>query len=93
MVGNLIYLCHTRPNIAYVVGFVSQFMHLPTKRHLEIANHILRYLKGTPGKGLLFQKNQEKGIISYANSDWAGVVEDSKSTSEYCTRVWDNLVT
>jgi len=80
LVGKLIYLCHTRSDITYVVGIISQFMHLLTKRHLEAAYHILRCLKGTPRKGLLFQKNQEKGIISYDDSDWARAVEDSKST-------------
>ena len=55
LVGKLIYLSHTRPDIAYAVSIISQFMHSPTKRHLEAAYHILRYFKGTPGKGLLFQ--------------------------------------
>ena len=93
LVGKLIYLSHTRPNITYAVGIVSQFMHSPTGRHLEAAYHILKYLKGTPGKGLLFTESQDKGIIGYANSDWAGVAEDSKSTSGYCTKLWGNLVT
>ena len=50
LVGKLIYLSHTHPNIAFAVNRVSQHMHLPTK------DHMLRYLKTTPGKGLFFRK-------------------------------------
>ena len=57
LVGKLIYLSHTRPDIAYVMSIISQFMHLSTKRHLETAYHILKYLKGTLRKGLPFKKN------------------------------------
>jgi len=68
-------------------------MHLPTKRHLEAVYHILGYLKGTPGKWLFFKKNQDRSICGFADSDWAGSIEDSRSTSGYCTKLWGNLVT
>ena len=57
LVGKLIYLSHTHPDIAFAVSLVSQFMHSPKKEHLEATYRILRYLKGCPGKGLFFQKN------------------------------------
>ena len=47
MVGKHIYLSHTRPDIAYVVGVVSRFMHQPQIQHMTIVIRILRYLKGT----------------------------------------------
>ena len=59
LVGKLIYLSHTQPNIAFVVSLVSQLMHSPYKKHLEAVYRILRYLKGTLGKGLLFQKTTQ----------------------------------
>ena len=68
-------------------------MHLSTKRHLEVAYHILMYLKGILGKGLLFKKNQDRGISGYADLDWAGSSENSRSTLGYCTKLWGNLVT
>lgn len=52
LVGRLIYLSHTRPDIAFAVSMVSQFMHAPGHEHLEAAFRILRYLKGSPGRGL-----------------------------------------
>ena len=51
LVGRLIYLSHTRPNIAFAVSMVSQFMHSLGPEHFEAVYRILRYLKGTPGKG------------------------------------------
>ena len=68
-------------------------MHTPTQRHLDVVNHILWYLKGTPGKGLLLKKCDNQKIECYADADWARLVEDSKSITGYCTKLWGNLVT
>jgi hypothetical protein len=54
LVGRLIYLSHTRPDLAYAVSVVSQFMHAPSEQHMNVVYRILRYLKNAPGKGLLF---------------------------------------
>ena len=59
LVGKLIYLSHTRLDIAFAVSRVSQHMHFPTKDHMEEVYEILRYLKTTPGKRLFFRKNEE----------------------------------
>ena len=93
LVGKLIYLAHTLPDIAFVVSCVSQFMHSPSKSHLDVVYWILKYLKGTPGRGLLFQKNEERKVEVYVHADWAGLVTDRRSTSGYCSYVWGNLVT
>ena len=61
LVGRLIYLSHTRPDIGFAVGVVSQFMNSPTEEHMEAVNRILRYLK-TPGKGLLYKKTNSREI-------------------------------
>ena len=56
LVGKLIYLSHTRPNISFSIGVVSQFMHDPMEEHLEVVYQILRYLKKNLGRGLMFKK-------------------------------------
>ena len=54
--GKLIYLSHTRPDIAYAVRFVSPFMHSPSKDHMSDVVHILQYLKSSPRRGLMLKK-------------------------------------
>ncbi|CAJ2656182.1 unnamed protein product [Trifolium pratense] len=93
LVGKLIYLSHTRPDIAFSVSVVSQFMHSPFEEHLEAVYRILRYLKANPGKGLFFKKTNERNVSIFTDADWAGSVTNRRSTSGYCTYVWGNLVT
>ncbi|EXB61547.1 Serine/threonine-protein kinase TOR [Morus notabilis] len=92
LVGKLVSLSHTRPDIAFTVNMVSQFMHSPREEHLQAVYRILRYLKSTPGKGRLFEKHGQKTIEAYTDADWAGSVTDRRSTFVYCTYVWGNLV-
>jgi hypothetical protein len=91
--GKLIYLSHTRPDISYVVSVVSQFMHCPSKNHMDTVVQIIRYLKSAPGKGLMFSKNGHLDIEGYTNVDWVGNLSDRKSISGYFTFVGGNLVT
>ncbi|RYE24977.1 MAG: transposon Pol polyprotein, partial [Sphingobacteriaceae bacterium] len=93
LVGKLIYLAHTRPDIAYSVSLVSQHMHSPSNDHLEAVYRILHYLKGSPGKGVLFKKSEGRQIEVFTDADYAGCLDDRRSTSAYCTFVWGNLVT
>jgi hypothetical protein len=92
LVGRLIYLCHTRPDISYVVSVVSRYMHDTRSRHMEVIYQILRYLKGTPGKGLRFRKNQHLNLEGYCDVDWASSRGDQRSTSRHCVFVGGNLV-
>ena len=93
LVGRLIYLSHTRPDTAFAVSMVSQFMHSPGPEHFDAVYRILRYLKGAPGRGLLFKKHDNLQVEVYTDADWAGSVTDRRSTSGYCTFVGGNLVT
>ena len=68
-------------------------MHSSMKSHLEVVYKILRYLKGSPRRGLFFKKSDSKKIEIYTDVDWAGSTDDRKSTTGYCTYVWGNLVT
>ena len=93
LVGKLIYLTHTRPNINFAVNKVSQFLSNPSEGHMEAVYQILRYLKKDPGRGLMFKKTINRSIKIYSNVDWAGSAIDWKSTSCYCSYVWGNIVT
>jgi hypothetical protein len=92
LVGRLLYLCHTRPDITYVVGVVSRYMHEPRSGHLDIVHRILRYLKESPGKALWFARSEHLEVDGYSDSDWAGCQDDRRSTSGYCVIVGGNLV-
>ncbi|RVW70681.1 Retrovirus-related Pol polyprotein from transposon RE2 [Vitis vinifera] len=94
LVGRLMYLDHTRPDLAYALSVVSQYMHNPGEQHMNAVMRILRYLKNAPGKGILFAKNVDhQSIEVYTDADWAGAVDDRRSTSGYFTFVGGNLVT
>ena len=69
LVGRLLYLCHTRPDIAFAVSVVSRYMHELRSDHLEAVYKILRYLKGTPGRGLLFESNMHLMVDGYCDAD------------------------
>lgn len=90
LVGKLIYLSHTRPDIAYAVSLVSQYMHYPYTSHMDAVIRILRYLKQAPGKGILFQRHNHFKIDAFT---WAISLDDRRSTSGYCSFVGGNLVT
>ena len=87
LVGRLIYLSHTRPDIAFVESVVSQYMHSPKESHLEAVHKILRYLKGSLRRGLFFKKNDSKKVEIYTDAGWAGSADDRRSTTCYCTYV------
>ncbi|XP_028085437.1 uncharacterized protein LOC114286470 [Camellia sinensis] len=93
LVGKLIYLFHSRPDIAIAVSMVSQFMHALRTSHLEAVMRILRYLKASPGKGLYFSKHDHLSVEAFTDANWVGSITDRRSTSEYCTFVGGNLVT
>lgn len=69
LVGKLIYLSHTRPDIAYAVSVVSQFMHAPSEAHMDAVNRILKYLKSAPGKGLMFSNHGHLDVQGYTDAD------------------------
>ncbi|RVW76011.1 Retrovirus-related Pol polyprotein from transposon RE1 [Vitis vinifera] len=88
LVGRLMYLTHTRPDLAYALSVVSQYMHNLREQHMNAVMRILRYLKNAPGKGILFTKNVDhQSIEVYTDADWASVEDYRRSTSGYFTFV------
>ena len=93
LVGMLIYLSHTRLDIAFAIRIVSQYMHSPCKEHMEVVYRIIKYLKVSLGKGLFFRKNETKSIEGFTDANWASTIDDQRSTLGYCTFVWGKLAT
>lgn len=85
LVGKLIYLTLTRPDIAYAVHCLSQHMHSPLQSHLNIGLRVLKYLKLAPGSGISFDKSQSGfKVVAYCDSDWAKCPITRRSVSGYC---------
>ena len=70
LVGSLIYLNTTRPDITFVVGILSRFMHHPCEGHWNAAKRVLKYLKGTQYYGVKYSKVSDFHLIGYANYDF-----------------------
>lgn len=93
LVGGLNYLTHTRPDIAFSVSVVSRYMHNPTKQHFGAAKRILRYVAGTIDYGMWYSSSSTFKLIGFTDSDWAGSLDDRKSTSGNCFSFGSGVVT
>jgi hypothetical protein len=81
-VGSLRYLVHTRPELAFVVGYVSRYIEEPHEEHLTAIKHILRYIAGIVRVGVFYpRKEGDERLVGYTDSDLAGDLDTRKSTS------------
>ena len=80
--GSLLYLTHTCLDISFVVGLISRFSHDPHESHWKDSKHILRFIQGTTCYGIYYTSGNPH-IVSYTDLDWAGDVDDRKSTSGF----------
>lgn len=92
LVGKLLYLAMTRPNISYVVQHLSQFVLEPKDTDLQAATHLLRYLKGTMSKGLFYHLQSQLKVTWFSNADWANCLMTRRSLTDYCIFLGDSLV-
>ena len=83
IVGSLRYLTATRPDLIYSVNLVSRYMEKPKEQHLLAVKRILRYVQGTTNFGIQYKRGGDEKLVGYADSDYAGDVDDRKSTSGY----------
>lgn len=90
---SLTYLLHTELDIIFAVSVMSQFMQSPGQKHSEVVYWILKYLKGTLGRGLLFTNHGHLKIEAYTDVDWVGSIMDRRFTLGYYTFIGGNLIT
>ena len=81
MIGKLQYVVHTRPNIALAIGIVARFSAKTRENHMMAIKTILRYLKGTEDYGLWYKFAGNLDLKVFTDVDWAGNIDDRKSTS------------
>ena len=92
IVGALQYLTLTRPDIFFSVNKVCQFLHAPTIVHWAAVKRILRYLKYTASLGLKFEKSKSGLVSAFTDEDWAGSLDDRRSTGGFAVYLGSNLV-
>ncbi|XP_015579093.1 uncharacterized mitochondrial protein AtMg00240-like [Ricinus communis] len=83
LIGILLYLTTTRPDLMFLASLLSRFTHSPSQAHFGAGKRVLKYLKETLNFGLWYEKNAKMKLVGFMDSDWAGSVDDSKSTSSY----------
>ena len=84
LVGSLMYLTMTRPDIAYAVQVVSQFVSNPHKNHLSAVHRLLRYVKGTMSRGLFYSSTSSLSLQGNTDADWAGCPDIQRLTTDWC---------
>ncbi|GMI70425.1 cysteine-rich RLK (RECEPTOR-like protein kinase) 8 [Hibiscus trionum] len=92
LIGRLIYLTHTRPDITFAVHHLSQFMQSPKKTHFEAALRIVRYVKNSPGQGVFLKARNDGKITAYCDSDWASCPISRRSVTGYCIKIGESLI-
>lgn len=87
LVGRLLYLTLTRPDITFSLNQLSQFLSKPKKTHLDVAYRVLRFLKTTPGQDFLLPSSRNLKLMAYCDASWLSY----PSTQKSCTGYFINL--
>ncbi|KAH9762199.1 retrovirus-related pol polyprotein from transposon RE1 [Citrus sinensis] len=92
ILGGLQYLILTRPEIAYSIHKLSQYVSVPTMQHLMACKRVLKYLKETQDYGLKFVKDGDMKLTSFTDADWGSDLDDRKSIGAYCVYLGNNMI-
>ena len=83
LLGRLIYLLNTRPDLCYSIHILSQFMKSPREEHWQAALRVVRFLKGTPGQGIILKSDPDIPITIYCDADWGACPLSRRSLSAF----------
>jgi len=83
MVGSLMYLSATRPDMMYSISLINRFVETPTELHQQAVRKIFRYFKGTIDYGLFYKKGKSQELVGFCDSDYPGDLNDRRNTSGY----------
>ncbi|XP_031256280.1 secreted RxLR effector protein 161-like [Pistacia vera] len=83
LIGWVLYLIATIPDLMFATSILSRFMSSPSEIHLKATKRVLRYVKGSSELGVWFKRTENLQLIGYSDSDWAGCIDDMRSTSGY----------
>ena len=92
LVGRLLYLTITRPDITFVVHASSQFLQTPRDVHLQVVRHLLRYIKGQSGLGLHYPSSSTTNLRAFSDADWGTCTDTRRSITGYCVFLGDALI-
>ena len=92
LIGRLLYLTITRPDITFVVHQLSQFISAPSDIHLQAAHKVLRYIKSNPGQGLMYSADSELCLNAFSDADWAACKDTRRSVSGFCVYIGTSLI-
>lgn len=92
LVGKLLYLTITRPDLSYSVNLLNQYMAAPRVPHLQAAYKVLRYVKKSPSQGLFFAASTSGQLTAYYDSDWASCPDTRRSTICYGVFLGKSLI-
>ena len=92
MIGSLLYLTASRPDISYSVGVCARYQANPKESHMIALKRIIKYVKTTANFGVWYNKDTNDVLTRYSEADWAKNADDRKSTSGGCFYVGNNLV-
>ncbi|XP_057452354.1 secreted RxLR effector protein 161-like [Lotus japonicus] len=92
MIGSLLYLIASRPDIAFSVGVCARYQAAPKESHLIQVKRIIKYINGTVDYEIFYARNSNSNLIGYCDADWAGNADDRKSTPGGCFFLGNNLI-
>uniref|UniRef100_A0A3Q7EXU2 Reverse transcriptase Ty1/copia-type domain-containing protein n=1 Tax=Solanum lycopersicum TaxID=4081 RepID=A0A3Q7EXU2_SOLLC len=92
LVGKLLYLNVTRPDIAFATQTLSQFLHQPKQSHLNVALRIVRYIKSQAGQGVLLSSKSSKQLKVYCDADWGACLHTRRSVSGFMVKMGESMI-